>query len=37
MVTLKGMRLLQAEAAINVALGVVKKAVNTALGFALIA
>lgn len=34
--TLEGLGLLAVEAALNAALGVVKKAVNTAVGFALI-
>lgn len=37
LLTLKGLALLGVEAAINAALKVVKSAVNTALGFALIA
>jgi hypothetical protein len=37
LLTLKGLALLAAEEAINAALGVVKAAVNAALGFALIA
>jgi hypothetical protein len=36
LLTLKGIGLLQAEAAINAALAVVQKTVNTALGFRLI-
>jgi hypothetical protein len=37
LLTLKGLALIAAEAAINAALGVVKTAVNTALKFSLIA
>jgi hypothetical protein len=37
LLTLQGLSLLGAEAAVNAALGAVKTAVNTAVGFALIA
>ena len=37
LLALQGLALLAVEAAINAALGVVKTAVNTAIGFALIA
>jgi hypothetical protein len=36
LLTLQGLSLLAVEAAINAALGVIKTAVNTAIGFALL-